>query len=50
MHRVDETERAENWELEKELEQLDLFFHQPKAIPALPEQLQEMICTHSLSC
>lgn len=27
MHGVAETERAENWELEKELEQLELFLH-----------------------
>lgn len=38
MHRVAETERAESWELEKELEQLEhleLFFQHPKARSAL---------------
>lgn len=36
MHRVAETERAESWQLEKELEHLELFFHQLKASSAMP--------------
>lgn len=36
MHRVAEIQRAGNWELEKELEKLELFFHHPKGRSALP--------------